>query len=63
LFGGVMNMVSNFGGIISALLAPVLVARLGWNFSFAVAAAVTVSTGLLMLGIREMPRAHLNDGR
>jgi MFS transporter, ACS family, glucarate transporter len=63
LFGGVMNMVSNFGGIISTLLAPVLVARLGWNFSFAVAAAVTVSTGLLMLGIREMPRAHLNDGR
>jgi ACS family glucarate transporter-like MFS transporter len=53
--GGVMNMGSNLGGLVSPALTPVLAAAIGWENALHVAAALSVVGGLLWLGVS--PRA------
>ena len=49
--GGVMNMGSNLGGLVSPALTPVLAASIGWENALHVASALAVVGGLLWLGI------------
>lgn len=49
--GGVMNMGSNLGGLVSPALTPVLAASIGWEKALHAAAALSVLGGLLWLGI------------
>jgi ACS family glucarate transporter-like MFS transporter len=49
--GGVMNMGSNLGGLVSPALTPVLAAAVGWENALHVAAGLSVVGGLLWLGI------------
>lgn len=53
--GGVMNMGSNLGGLVSPALTPVLAAAIGWEAALHVAAALAVVGGLLWLGISPRP--------
>jgi len=53
--GGVMNMGSNLGGLVSPALTPILAASIGWENALHVAAALSVVGGLLWLGVG--PRA------
>jgi ACS family glucarate transporter-like MFS transporter len=54
--GGVMNMGSNLGGLVSPALTPVLAAAIGWENALHVAAALSVVGGLLWLGISPRPQ-------
>ena len=49
--GGVMNLGSNVGGLISPALTPILAAWIGWENALHVAAGVAVVAALLWLGI------------
>jgi len=49
--GGVMNMGSNFGGLISPVLTPILAATMGWENALYIAAAVSLISAALWLGI------------
>ncbi len=53
--GGVMNMGSNLGGLVSPALTPVLAASIGWENALHVAAVLSVAGGLLWLGISPRP--------
>lgn len=55
--GGVMNMGSNLGGLVSPALTPVLAASIGWENALHVAAALSVVGGLLWLGVSPRPEA------
>ncbi len=55
--GGIMNMGSNVGGLISPALTPVLAAWIGWEYALHVAAALSVVGGLLWLGVGPRPAA------
>lgn len=55
--GGVMNMGSNLGGLVSPALTPVLAAAVGWENALHVAAALSVLGGFLWLGIGPRPQA------
>jgi len=57
--GGMMNMGSNIGGLISPALTPVLAASIGWEAALMVSAGFAVVAALLWLGIR-MPVAAAN---
>jgi MFS transporter, ACS family, glucarate transporter len=50
--GGVMNMGSNIGGLISPALTPVLAASIGWEAALLVSAGLAVVAALLWLGVR-----------
>jgi len=50
--GGVMNMGSNVGGLISPALTPVLAVSIGWENALHVAAGLSIIAGLLWLGVR-----------
>lgn len=50
--GGIMNMGSNVGGLISPMLTPILAGWLGWENALHLAAALSGVGGLLWLGIR-----------
>jgi len=49
--GGIMNMGSNVGGLISPALTPALAAHLGWENSLLVAATLSVIGAVLWLWI------------
>jgi MFS transporter, ACS family, glucarate transporter len=49
--GGVMNMGSNLGGLISPVLTPALAAWIGWERALDVAAGMAVLAALLWFGI------------
>jgi ACS family glucarate transporter-like MFS transporter len=53
--GGIMNMGSNLGGLVSPALTPVLAASIGWENALHVAAVLSVVGGLLWLGIGPRP--------
>ena len=53
--GGVMNMGSNIGGLISPALTPVLAASVGWEAALMVSAALAVVAALLWFWI--LPQA------
>jgi ACS family glucarate transporter-like MFS transporter len=50
--GGIMNMGSNVGGLISPALTPVLAGYIGWENALHVAAGLAIIAALLWLGIR-----------
>jgi ACS family glucarate transporter-like MFS transporter len=50
--GGVMNMGSNLGGLVSPALTPLLAAWIGWEAALHIAAALSVGAALFWLGIR-----------
>jgi ACS family glucarate transporter-like MFS transporter len=54
---GVMNMVCQVGGAVTASLTPYLAGRFGWNSAFIVAAALSAAGGLLWLLV-DPGRAH-----
>ncbi len=49
--GGVMNLGSNVGGLVSPALTPALAAWIGWEHALHVAAALAVVAAVLWLGI------------
>jgi ACS family glucarate transporter-like MFS transporter len=49
--GGVMNVGSNLGGLVSPALTPVIAASIGWENALHVAAVLAVVAGLMWLGI------------
>lgn len=49
--GGIMNMGSNLGGLISPALTPILAERLGWENALHVGAVISIVAGLLWLRI------------
>jgi ACS family glucarate transporter-like MFS transporter len=53
--GGVMNMGSNLGGLVSPALTPVLAAAIGWENALHVAAGISIVGGLLWLGVSPHP--------
>ncbi len=57
--GGIMNMGSNIGGLISPALTPVLASHIGWEKALLVAAALSVIAAVMWLGISptDVPRA------
>ncbi|MHB1192204.1 MAG: MFS transporter [Longimicrobiales bacterium] len=50
--GGIMNMGSNLGGLVSPALTPLLAAWIGWEAALHIAAALSVVAALLWLGIQ-----------
>jgi ACS family glucarate transporter-like MFS transporter len=50
--GGIMNMGSNIGGLISPALTPVIASYIGWENALHVAAVLAMAGALLWLGIR-----------
>lgn len=57
--GGVMNMGSNLGGLISPALTPILAAKMGWENALLVAAALAFLGAVLWLGVS--PSTRLPD--
>ncbi len=55
--GGVMNMGSNLGGLISPALTPVLAAAIGWENALHLAAALAALAGFAWIGIKPRPRS------
>ena len=49
--GGVMNLGSNIGGLISPALTPILAAHLGWKSALCVGGGISVIAGALWFGI------------
>lgn len=50
--GGIMNMGSNLGGLISPALTPVLAAHIGWENALHVAAGLSLFAAALWIGVR-----------
>ena len=58
--GGIMNLGSNIGGLVSPALTPVLAAHLGWTNALYVAAGLSVIGATLWLGVSLTPQAEVN---
>ncbi|MDP4222351.1 MAG: MFS transporter [Bacteroidota bacterium] len=56
--GGIMNMGSNVGGLISPALTPVIASLIGWENALHVAAGLAIFGALLWLGIKPIPTTH-----
>jgi MFS transporter, ACS family, glucarate transporter len=50
--GGIMNMGSNIGGLISPALTPILATIIGWEYALHVAAVLSIIAALLWLGVK-----------
>jgi MFS transporter, ACS family, glucarate transporter len=57
IVSGVMNMVCQIGGAVTASLTPYLAGRFGWNSAFLVAAALAAAGGVLWLFVDPRHRA------
>jgi ACS family glucarate transporter-like MFS transporter len=55
--GGIMNMGSNIGGLISPALTPVIASWIGWENALHVAAGLAVAGALLWFGIKPPPES------
>jgi MFS transporter, ACS family, glucarate transporter len=62
--GGIMNMGSNLGGLISPALTPVIASYIGWENALHVAAVLAVLGAFLWLGIKpgDERLTHLDKG-
>jgi ACS family glucarate transporter-like MFS transporter len=49
--GGIMNMGTNVGGLVSPALTPVLAAHFGWENALYVAVAISAAAAAMWLGI------------
>jgi ACS family glucarate transporter-like MFS transporter len=61
--GGIMNMGSNLGGLVSPALTPVLAAHIGWENALLLAAAISVLGAVMWLGITPAPPRALTPSR
>jgi MFS transporter, ACS family, glucarate transporter len=59
--GGIMNMGSNLGGLISPALTPVIASFIGWENALHVAAVLAILGALLWLGIKPATSCILNS--
>jgi ACS family glucarate transporter-like MFS transporter len=50
--GGIMNMGSNLGGLISPMLTPLIASRIGWEKALQVAALLAIAGSVLWLWIK-----------
>ena len=50
--GGIMNMGSNIGGLISPTLTPLIASFIGWENALHVAAVLSIIAAILWLGIK-----------
>jgi len=50
--GGIMNMGSNLGGLVSPALTPILATMIGWENALHIAAALSVFAAIAWLGVR-----------
>lgn len=50
--GGIMNMGSNAGGLLSPVLTPLIAAYIGWENALHIAAGLAIVAAVLWLGIR-----------
>jgi ACS family glucarate transporter-like MFS transporter len=50
--GGIMNMGSNLGGLVSPALTPILATVIGWENALHIAAALSVVAAIAWLGVR-----------
>jgi len=50
--GGIMNMGSNLGGLISPALTPVIASFLGWENALHIAAGLAIIASVLWFGIK-----------
>lgn len=57
--GGVMNMGSNLGGLISPALTPVLAKQIGWENALHISAALAVIAAILWLGVKPNSRTNI----
>jgi MFS transporter, ACS family, glucarate transporter len=53
--GGIMNMGSNLGGLISPVLTPILAAQIGWEKALLLAAGISVAGAVMWFGITPEP--------
>ena len=53
--GGIMNMGSNVGGLLSPVLTPWLALYMGWEGALHLAGGLSIVAALLWLGIRPLP--------
>ncbi len=60
--GGIMNMGSNLGGLLSPALTPVIASYIGWENALHVAAVLAVSGALLWLGIKPEQKILSSSG-
>jgi ACS family glucarate transporter-like MFS transporter len=60
--GGIMNMGSNLGGLVSPALTPLLAAWIGWENALHVAAVLSVVGGLLWFGITPAGTREQEEG-
>ncbi|HBC80144.1 MAG TPA: hypothetical protein DEO60_06990 [Bacteroidales bacterium] len=61
--GGIMNMGSNIGGLISPALTPIIASLIGWENALHVAAGLALIGALLWLGIKpDSPPTPLKGG-
>lgn len=51
--GGIMNMGSNLGGLLSPALTPIIASLIGWENALHVAAILAITGALLWFGIRK----------
>lgn len=49
--GGIMNMGSNLGGLLSPMLTPWIAVYIGWEYALHIAAGLAIISALLWLGI------------
>lgn len=59
--GGVMNLGSNIGGLISPALTPILAAHLGWKSALCVGGGISVIAGALWFGISLNIQTEANE--
>jgi len=57
--GGIMNMGSNLGGLISPMLTPVIASHIGWEKALQVAAVLAITGSLLWLWIKPPSRKEV----
>ena len=50
--GGIMNMGSSFGGLLSPAMTPILAASTGWENALHVAAILSIIAAVSWLGVR-----------
>ncbi|MGA2174145.1 MAG: MFS transporter [Verrucomicrobiota bacterium] len=60
--GGIMNMGSNLGGLISPALTPILARQIGWENALHVAAGLSIVAALLWFAVRPVPTPASSRG-
>ena len=61
--GGIMNMGSNLGGLLSPTLTPLLAAYMGWENALHVAAVLAIIGAALWFGVDAKGRLPMSPGR